>query len=57
MMTLISILADAKGNGAQQQHPRYGWIPARPLAGPFLWRLRDAWAVLRDRAVAVRWPA
>lgn len=32
------------------------WLPARPLAGPFRWRLQAAWAVLRGRADAVVWP-
>jgi len=32
------------------------WIPSRPLPGPFIRRLLDAWAVLRGRAEAVRWP-
>lgn len=32
------------------------WYPARPLAGPWIWRLRAAWAVLRGRADAFRWP-
>lgn len=32
------------------------WVPARPLPGPFLWRLRAAWAVLRGRADAFTWP-
>lgn len=33
---------------------RRGWIPAKPLAGPFINRLKDAWAVLLDKAVAVK---
>lgn len=32
------------------------WIPSRPLIEPFLWRLRDAWAVLVGRADAFIWP-
>ena len=32
------------------------WIPSRPLPGPFLRRLMDAWAVLLGHAEAVRWP-
>lgn len=32
------------------------WMPVRPLTGPFVWRLCDAWEVLRGRADAVRWP-
>ena len=30
------------------------WHVARPLPGPFLSRLKDAWAVLTARAEAVR---
>ena len=41
----------------QQCDPRFGWIPAEPLvAGMYLWRLRDAWAVFTGRAHAVVWP-
>jgi hypothetical protein len=32
------------------------WFPARPLAGPFIERLRAAWWVLRGRADAFTWP-
>ena len=32
------------------------WVPSRPYPGPFLWRLRDAWEVLRGRADAFTWP-
>lgn len=32
------------------------WVPARPEPGPWLWRLRAAWAVLRGRADAFTWP-
>ena len=38
------------------------WVPCRPNclegapADPFLWRLRDAWEVLRGRADAFTWP-
>ena len=32
------------------------WVPARPLPGPFLWRLSDAWKVLKGEADAVMWP-
>ena len=31
----------------------YGWVPLKPLPGPFVWRLKDAWAVFTGRAVAV----
>ena len=29
------------------------WVLARPVIGPFLWRLRDAWQVLIGKADAV----
>ncbi len=32
------------------------WIAARPELGPFIWRVRDAWAVLTGRADAFTWP-
>ena len=32
------------------------WVPARPLDGPFIWRVRAAWEVLRGRADAFTWP-
>lgn len=32
------------------------WVPARPVAGPFIWRIRAAWAVLTGRADAFTWP-
>lgn len=32
------------------------WVPARPLIGPLLARLRSAWAVLRGQADAFVWP-
>jgi hypothetical protein len=32
------------------------WVPARPLDGPAIYRIRDAWAVLRGRADAFTWP-
>jgi hypothetical protein len=41
----------------QQDEPGTGWIPAEPYYGPFMWRLRDAWAVLCGRAHAVVWPS
>jgi hypothetical protein len=31
------------------------WVKARPLTGPFLWRLRDAWGVLIGKYDAVVW--
>ena len=32
------------------------WYPARPIPGPFLWRLHDAWKVLKGEADAITWP-
>jgi hypothetical protein len=32
------------------------WVPARPLPEPFIYRLKDAWAVLIGRADAFLWP-
>jgi len=29
------------------------WVVGRPLTGPFIWRLRDAWMVLKGTADAV----
>lgn len=31
-------------------------VPARPMAGPFSWRLKAAWLVLTGKADAVIWP-
>ena len=43
--------------GQTQQEIRPGiWVTARPLVGPFSWRLRDAWAVLTGKADALYWP-
>jgi hypothetical protein len=32
------------------------WVPARPLPGPWWWRVKDAWAVLWGKADAFKWP-
>ena len=32
------------------------WVPARPLVGPFICRLKDAWLVLVGKADAFKWP-
>lgn len=32
------------------------WVPARPLPGPWLWRIQSAWEVLCGRADAFIWP-
>lgn len=32
------------------------WVEDRPVPGPFVSRLRDAWEVLRGRADALTWP-
>jgi hypothetical protein len=47
-LSLKGLLTGPKQN---YQDPEVGevWIPARPEPGPFIWRLRDAWSVLRCR--------
>lgn len=32
------------------------WVPARPLDGPFWWRIQAAWMVLTGKADAFIWP-
>jgi hypothetical protein len=32
------------------------WVIARPKDGPFWWRVKAAWAVLRGHADAFTWP-
>jgi hypothetical protein len=32
------------------------WVPARPLIGSWLDRLKDAWRVLTGKADAFTWP-
>jgi hypothetical protein len=32
------------------------WVPARPMDGPWIYRLKAAWAVLRGEADAFHWP-
>lgn len=32
------------------------WFPARPLDGPWWWRVKDAWAVFWGKADAFKWP-
>lgn len=32
-----------------------GWLPSRPLRGPFWCRIKDAWAVLTGKADAFMW--
>ena len=32
------------------------WVPARPHTGGLLWRLSDAWKVLKGEADAFTWP-
>ncbi len=34
----------------------YVWAQAREIPGPFVTRLRDAWAVVLGRADAIYWP-
>jgi hypothetical protein len=43
-------------HGWDSQEYRDGrWVLARPLAGPFVLRLRAAWLVLSGKADAVVW--
>ncbi len=32
------------------------WVPARPMSGPFMWRVKAAWHVLIGKADAFTWP-
>lgn len=32
------------------------WVPARPMAGPFIYKVKAAWLVLTGKADAVIWP-
>lgn len=32
------------------------WVPARPVSGPWVWRVFAAWWVLMGRADAFYWP-
>lgn len=32
------------------------WVPSRPVDGPFIWRVKDAWKVLKGKADAFTWP-
>ena len=52
MMSLRSIV----NSDVQQGMPDGSWLPALPLSGCLRWRLRDAWEVIMDRAVAVQRP-
>ncbi len=31
------------------------WVLARPLSGPFIWRLKAAWGVLTGKYDALQW--
>jgi len=44
---------------AHENHALIGgtYVPARPLSGPWICRVKAAWEVFRGRADAVRWPA
>lgn len=53
MFTLKYLVTEAP---CSQNEINGKWVPARPLPGPFPWRLRDAWEVLRGRADAFTWP-
>ena len=53
MFTLIQLVSDVQ---KLQSEINGRWVPSRPICGPFVWRLRDAWEVLRGRADAFTWP-
>ena len=53
MWTLRSLIDSARHT---QAHINEKWVPARPLRGGWLSRLKDAWKVFTDRADAVEWP-
>jgi hypothetical protein len=53
MWTLHDLLTTAPQS---QKEINGRWVPARPYPGPFVWRLRSAWAVLTGRADAFTWP-
>jgi len=58
MYTLDELDRMLQGEGRVDKYiePPGKWVPARPLVGPWRWRLRDAWAVLTGRADAFIWP-
>lgn len=31
------------------------WVLARPISGPFIWRLKAAWLVLIGKCDALKW--
>ena len=51
--TLDALIRAAKST---QSEINGRWVPSRPYAPPFAWRLRAAWAVLTGRADAFTWP-
>lgn len=53
MWTLEDLFEHADSNQAEINGK---WVPARPLRGGWFDRLRQAWAVLTDRADAFTWP-
>lgn len=32
------------------------WVPARPMSGPFIWKVKAAWLVLTGKADIIIWP-
>jgi len=53
MFALIDL---AKSMNSTRTEINGKWVPARPLTGPFRWRLHDAWKVLKGEADAFMWP-
>lgn len=47
------ILADQLAKDWPQTEVSGYWVLSRPYPGPWIWRVRDAWAVFRGRAEAV----
>jgi predicted RNA-binding Zn-ribbon protein involved in translation (DUF1610 family) len=50
-------IADFSRYSKENPHGRPGWYLAKPVPGPFIWRLRDAWRVLMGRSFACHYYA
>lgn len=53
MYTLIDLFRTANQTQAEIDGE---WVPARPYPGTWLFRVSDAWKVLKGEADAFRWP-
>lgn len=49
------LIDDLKNMNAVVQSKDDGWVLSRPIPGPFICRLKDAWMVLIGEYDAVRW--